>query len=46
MENSLEQIKTMTTIVADTADIASIEQYKPTDATTNPSLIYQEAQQS
>lgn len=29
----------MTTIVADTGDIESIAKYKPTDATTNPSLI-------
>ncbi len=38
--NKLEQLKSMTTVVADTGDIASIEQYTPTDATTNPSLIY------
>jgi transaldolase len=29
----------MTTVVADTGDINSIKQYKPTDSTTNPSLI-------
>jgi transaldolase len=29
----------MTTVVSDTGDINSIEQYKPQDATTNPSLI-------
>lgn len=38
--NKLEQLKSMTTVVADTGDIASIQQYTPTDATTNPSLIY------
>ncbi len=39
MSNQLEQLRTMTTIVADTGDINSIKQYAPTDATTNPSLI-------
>jgi len=34
----------MTTVVADTGDIQSIKQYKPTDATTNPSLLYKAAQ--
>jgi transaldolase len=29
----------MTTVVSDTGDINSIKQYKPTDSTTNPSLI-------
>jgi transaldolase len=38
--NKLEQLKSMTTVVADTGDIASIQQYTPTDATTNPSLLY------
>ncbi|MCO4781632.1 MAG: transaldolase [Candidatus Cloacimonetes bacterium] len=42
--SKLEQLKNMTTIVADTGDIQSIQQYKPTDATTNPSLIFQAAQ--
>ncbi|KAG0741827.1 hypothetical protein G6F57_002355 [Rhizopus arrhizus] len=35
----LEQLKQYTTIVADTGDFESIDQYKPQDATTNPSLI-------
>ncbi len=35
----LEQLKTMTTVVADTGDIGAIEQFTPQDATTNPSLI-------
>ena len=26
-------------VVADTGDVAAMEQYKPTDATTNPSLV-------
>lgn len=34
----------MTVIVADTGDINSIKKFKPTDATTNPSLIFQAAQ--
>ncbi len=42
--NQLDQLKEITTVVADTGDIASINQYKPQDATTNPSLIYQAAQ--
>jgi len=39
MPNLLDQLKTMTTVVSDTGDINSIKKYKPTDATTNPSLI-------
>jgi len=38
--NQLEQIKGFTTVVADTADFESIRQFKPLDATTNPSLVY------
>lgn len=37
--NQLEQLKKMTTVVSDTGDFDSIKVYKPTDATTNPSLI-------
>lgn len=39
--NKLEQLRKMTTIVADTGDIDAIKAYSPTDATTNPSLILQ-----
>ena len=39
MSNLLDQLKTMTTVVSDTGDINAIKKYKPTDATTNPSLI-------
>lgn len=39
MANTLEQLKSFTTVVADTGNFAAIDQYKPTDATTNPSLI-------
>jgi len=38
--NKLEQLKTMTTIVADTGEFEEIKKYHPTDATTNPSLIF------
>src|SRR5712691_2621213 len=38
--NQLEQLKKITKIVADTADFESIKEFKPQDATTNPSLIY------
>src|SRR5436190_148169 len=42
--NLLESLKQYTVVVADTGDIDAINQYKPQDATTNPSLIYQAAQ--
>lgn len=38
-ENTLEALRSMTTVVADTADFTAMEKYKPTDATTNPSLV-------
>jgi transaldolase len=38
--NQLDQLKRYTKIVADTADFESIKQFKPQDATTNPSLVY------
>ena len=38
--NQLEQLKMFTKIVADTADFESVKQFKPQDATTNPSLVY------
>src|SRR6476619_5418204 len=38
--NQLEQIKKFTKVVADTADFESVKQFKPQDATTNPSLVY------
>ena len=38
-KNLLEQLRGMTTVVADTGDINAIENVKPQDATTNPSLI-------
>ncbi len=39
MASQLEQLKSVTTVVSDTGDINSIKQFKPQDATTNPSLI-------
>jgi transaldolase len=35
----LEQLRAMTTVVADTGDIEAIRRYQPVDATTNPSLL-------
>jgi transaldolase len=43
-KNLLEQLRGMTTVVADTGDIDAIEKVKPQDATTNPSLITAAAQ--
>ena len=43
-QNLLEQLRTYTTVVADTGDIDSMEKFRPTDATTNPSLITTAAQ--
>lgn len=37
--SALQQLRTMTTIVADTGDLTAIARLKPRDATTNPSLI-------
>ncbi|KAI8143339.1 transaldolase [Fennellomyces sp. T-0311] len=39
MTSVLEQLKKYTTVVADTGDFETIAEYKPQDATTNPSLI-------
>ncbi|CAK6432732.1 unnamed protein product [Pipistrellus nathusii] len=39
MESALDQLKQFTTVVADTGDFHTIDQYKPQDATSNPSLI-------
>jgi transaldolase len=41
----LDSLKKYTTVVADTGDIEAIAKYKPQDATTNPSLLLQAAQQ-
>ena len=42
--NQLEQLKQFTTVVADTGDFATLREYAPRDATTNPSLILKAAQ--
>ena len=44
MSNQLDQLKQFTTVVADTGDFASLKQFAPRDATTNPSLIFKAAQ--
>ncbi|SFK17345.1 transaldolase [Methylocapsa palsarum] len=44
MASKLEQLKTMTTVVADTGDMESIRIFEPVDATTNPTLILKAAQ--
>lgn len=41
----LTQLKEMTSVVADTGDLEAIRRFAPQDATTNPSLILQAAQQ-
>jgi len=38
--SQLDQLKKFTKVVADTADFESIKDFKPQDATTNPSLVY------
>jgi transaldolase len=43
-QSLLEQLRKVTTVVADTGDIEAMEKFKPTDATTNPSLITTAAQ--
>src|SRR5690606_21807304 len=44
MENQLDALRRHTTVVADTGDIEAIRQYRPTDATTNPTLILKAVQ--
>ncbi|MFT6976598.1 MAG: transaldolase [Shewanella psychromarinicola] len=44
MTSTLAQLKSFTTIVADTGDIEAIKRYQPQDATTNPSLILKASQ--
>jgi transaldolase len=41
----LDSLKRISTVVADTGDIDAIAEYKPQDATTNPSLLLKAAQQ-
>lgn len=42
--NTLEQLKTLSTVVADTGDIEAIKRFCPVDATTNPSLLLKASQ--
>lgn len=42
--STLEQLRAFSTVVADTGDFELMSKFKPTDATTNPSLILQAAQ--
>ncbi len=42
--STLDQLKRLTTVVADTGDFKQLAQYAPTDATTNPSLILKAVQ--
>ncbi|MGF6779051.1 transaldolase [Paraburkholderia sp. GAS334] len=44
MTSALDQLKQYTTVVADTGDFQQLAQYKPRDATTNPSLILKAVQ--
>jgi len=44
MGTQLDQLKQFTTVVADSGDFATIKQFAPQDATTNPSLIFKAAQ--
>lgn len=44
MTSKLDQLKAMTVIVADTGDMEAIERFKPTDCTTNPSLVLKAAE--
>jgi len=44
MTDQLTQLKSFTTVVADSGDFASFKDLKPQDATTNPSLLFAAAQ--
>lgn len=39
MSSKLEQLRTMTTVVADTGDIEAVVRLRPTDCTTNPTIV-------
>ncbi len=45
MTSQLDSLRRVTTVVADTGDLEAIRQHRPTDATTNPSLILKAVQQ-
>ena len=40
MTSKLEQLRTITTVVADTGDIEAVTRLKPVDCTTNPSIVF------
>src|SRR6186713_2724792 len=42
--SQLDQLKKLTKVVADSGDFATLRQYAPQDATTNPSLLFKAAQ--
>ncbi|MGA0595107.1 transaldolase [Enterovirga sp. CN4-39] len=44
MPSKLEQLRSMTTVVADTGDIEAVRRLKPEDCTTNPTLLLKAAQ--
>jgi transaldolase len=44
LTTSLDQLKQYSTVVADTGDFKQLAEFKPQDATTNPSLIFKAAQ--
>ncbi|MFL6691367.1 MAG: transaldolase family protein, partial [Ramlibacter sp.] len=44
--NQLDALKQFTTVVADTGDFRQLAQFKPQDATTNPSLILKAVQKA
>ena len=42
--NKLDSLREMSVVVADTGDMGSIKDFKPTDSTTNPTLILKASQ--
>ena len=44
--NQLDALKQFTTVVADTGDFRQLVQFRPQDATTNPSLILKAVQKA
>src|SRR5581483_5670828 len=44
MTSKLEALRAMSTVVADTGDMEAIRAFKPTDATTNPTLLLKATQ--
>ncbi|MDP5205628.1 transaldolase, partial [Alishewanella sp. SMS9] len=44
MNDLLSQLKAVTTVVVDSGDLGAIEQFRPVDATTNPSLLLNASQ--